>query len=744
MFRSQLRKTAAWVMAVGSGGMFAHYALTAVLVFAAVGKVECASFAVDDAPMVPAPLIRSAGSGLWSEARTWEGGKVPDAGDRVQVRTGHRVVYDLSLPIADFETRSLYSPVLRSIHVAGTLTFARDRNTRLNVGLIKIQAGDDASEDGFNCDAHLRAPDPQTPRPALEVGTAEDPIPAKYTALIELTYVEGLDRESCPAIVCCGGRMDLHGAPMDRTWVKLGATANLGDTDIRLAEPVTGWRVGDRLIVTSTGHRNGNDLAASSRPGSRSFPTGDPPLVYTEERKIKEITRDRITLDRPLHYQHLGDGDYRGEVANLSRNVIVKSANPNKYDRVINNAVRGHTMYHKYSAGSISYAEFRHLGKEGVLGKYPIHIHLAGDTMRGSYVQGASIWDSGNRWVTVHGTNYLIVRDCVGYQSVGHGYFLEDGSETSNVLDRNLAVQSFNGKPLPKQELPFDQNDGAGFWWANNRNTFTRNVAVECDNYGFHFEATPTKDFDLTRPVMQPDGSIKPVDIRTLPFVRFDGNEAHDVRWGITLGESLARKVSVVMDEKHPLLLRNTRIWNTFGAFNARTRYAVNKMTIASSAYGMEYPFYDMAGQLSDPSAEENDAKTYWGAVVFERVTWPVALGLKSGASKVRGEDPRRVAPLDTPRPEVPDLIDDFPPVTVITHVRNGDGTTLIVRGTTTDNDMVKKVLVNGQEAKTLAPNFAEWEVTLKDMKPGAKITAHAEDTAGNIETRPHVLILNQ
>ena len=48
------------------------------------------------------------------------------------------------------------------------------------------------------------------------------------------------------------------------------------------------------------------------------------------------------------------------------------------------------------------------------------------------------------------------------------------------------------------------------------------------------------------------------VDIRTLPFVRFDGNEAHDVRWGITLGETLARTRGVVPDEKHPLLLRNT------------------------------------------------------------------------------------------------------------------------------------------------------------------------------------------
>ena len=42
---------------------------------------------------------------------------------------------------------------------------------------------------------------------------------------------------------------------------------------------------------------------------------------------------------------------------------------------------RGHTMYHRHSAGSLSYARFAHLGKEGVLGRYPIHYHLVGTTM---------------------------------------------------------------------------------------------------------------------------------------------------------------------------------------------------------------------------------------------------------------------------------------------------------------------------------------------------------------------------
>jgi len=159
----------------------------------------------------------------------------------------------------------------------------------------------------------------------------------------------------------------------------------------------------------------------------------------TEERIIKSIkepevaaeqigqpptkSRTKITIDKPLAYDHLGTGDFRAEVANLSRNVTIESADPK--------GIRGHTMYHVGSAGSISYAEFRHLGKAGTLGRYSLHFHLCGDTMRGSSVVGASMWDSHNRWLTIHGTNYLVVRDCVGYKSLGHGFFLEDAPKSS-------------------------------------------------------------------------------------------------------------------------------------------------------------------------------------------------------------------------------------------------------------------------------------------------------------------------
>lgn len=503
----------------------------------------------------PTPIL-SAKSGNWSAADTWQGGKVPGEGARVLIASGHAVTYDVA---AD--------AVIRAINVAGTLRFAQDRNTKLNVGLIRVESVEHFTEEGFDCDAHPRAADESKPRAHLEVGAPNSPLPAKFQAVIRLHAVPGLDPKSCPAIVCCGGQMDFHGAPLSRTWVKLGESAAKGTKEVVLAEEVTGWKVGDQIVVSSTA--SGEDLDEG----------------MSEQRKIVSIEGLKITFDEALEHPHLGTGEFRGEVANLSRNVVVESADPK--------GERGHTMYHKQSSGSISYAEFRHLGKKNVLGRYSLHFHLIGRSMRGSYVIGASIWDSHNRWLTIHGTNYLVVRDNVGYKSIGHGYFLEDGTEVFNVFDRNLAIGARAGKKLPAQVLPFDQNEGAGFWWANSLNRFTRNVAADNALYGFRYEATPTSALKLVLPVQKPDGTEEKTDIRTLPFVKFDSNEVHSniSLYGINLGEGVQR---VGPDAQHPFIVRNTKIWHVHYGFRPQVpSLLVENLMIHEVAYGVYHPNFD-------------------------------------------------------------------------------------------------------------------------------------------------------
>ena len=737
-------------------------------------------------------VIKSRESGPWSAAATWEGGAVPGAGARVLILGGHTVTYDVH-----------FGDVIRAVNISGTLQFAHDKDTLLNCGLIKIEAGDIYSESGFDCDGHFDEVDPNQPRATLAVGLPGEPIPAEHTATIRLHYVEGMDKQSCPAIVCCGGRMDFHGAPLKYTWLKLGATAAKGSTEATLEDDVPGWRPGDRILFTATNADQDTD-------------------GLSEERKLLVIDGRTIRFDRPLAHEHAGEGEFRGEVANLSRNVIVESADPG--------GERGHTMYHRGSAGAISYAEFRHLGKRDTLGRYSLHFHLCGNTMRGSYVIGASIWDSHNRWLTVHGTNYLVVRDNVGYKSVGHGYFLEDGTEVYNIFDRNLAVAARHGRRLPKQVLPFDQNEGAGFWWANSLNTFARNVAADCDRYGFRYEATPTSALKLVLPVLHADGKTREVDIRTLPFVKFEGNEVHSSfgLYGINLGEGVR---GVGPDARHPFVLRDTKIWNVhYGLRPQAPSVLVENLTIKSH-YGIYHPNFDdhvyrnvviketntepfnrghdddsvqhgvlavdglvfegiRSGgmplvQISDdnatgraeshfrglktlnweqrgrrreaaivnlgggPRPQPKTAKgvpiylhDYYGPGRSALVVSTRSPEYKADPGRFREDPPltgdesrvAEVASVDFPEPLSP--VDDLPPQTVITHIV-AQHSGFLVRGTVADNGEVKRVVVNGREAR-LDNATGQWRIGVTLTGDNREIAAHSEDAAGNLEQMPH------
>ncbi len=775
-----------------AGFHYTEHMKTVMVLALVIGNALCAS----------AEMIRSKASGAWSEPKIWSSNRVPKGGDNVHIAPGHRVVYDVESP-----------EVMTKIHVEGALIFARDRDTELNVGVVRVGGKRGAAHSGV-ADVHEHAkPADGTPMAHFAVGTPDAPIEPDKTARVRLHYIEGMDKEEAPVLTCRpGGRMDFHGAPLSRTWLDLGADAAAGAQEITLSEPVSGWRVGDSIIVT----------------GDKRDET------TTEGRVIVGMPDERsLTLDRPLEHAHTGSGRFRCEVANLSRNVIVESADPE--------GVRGHTMHHRHSAGSISYAQFARLGKKDVLGRYPIHFHLCRDTLRGESVVGVAIIDSHNRWVTVHNTHYMIVRDCVGFGSVGHGFFLEDGTEVYNVIDRNLGVHARDGKRLPDQALPFDPNDGAAFWWANGRNTFIRNTACGNETYGFRYDSQKRSNFDSHLSIRMPDGSHKKTDIRTLAIHRFEDNESHTE--GL-YSFAFAGTEGVGPDRRHPHQLRGTVAWNTHYALRAQLpTMLVEDTQILRAAYGIYRPWFDHHVYRNLHIAETNtepfnrgldDKSLQHGSVSVDGLTFsgfrrggvpliqlsaynpsskaethirnlkiedrrdrsqralvnmgggprvkesgfpgvPVIihdlfgagrhgrfvstrskeyLTAKDGAYQQKaphtGDESRVAETKDAEFPELLDPIDDHPPTTVITWpkpglpaTREADGT-LIVRGTTTDDSSIRRVLVNGKLAKDLDYHFHRWEVRLDDVTPGMlKLKALSEDKAGNIEKTAHEFEIN-
>lgn len=248
--------------------------------------------------------------------------------------------------------------------------------------------------------------------------------------------------------------------------------------------------------------------------------------------------------------------------------------------------------------------------------------------------------------------------------------------------------------------------------------------AVECDEDGYRFETVETSEFDPRLEILQPDGSYERVDIRTLPFVRFDGNEAHCQRlFAINLsGFSQSRfnepdgdVEGVGPDPQHPFVLRNTNIWDTHWAFHCGSPCVrIEGMDIHDTFYGIwrcvmhRHEYRDMR---------------------FTDVNTPVFF------PRAMGE-----ADYDYSTKEYFDLepVDDLPPVTVITRLDQLEGR-IRVRGVTTDNYDVGRVLVNGEPARALADNFAQWEIELPTAAlSSGDIVACAVDREGNVEQMPH------
>jgi len=147
--------------------------------------------------------------------------------------------------------------------------------------------------------------------------------------------------------------------------------------------------------------------------------------------------------------------------------------------------------------------------------------------------------------------------------------------------------------PLPQQVLSFDSNDGAGFWWANGRNTFTRNVACENDHYGYHFQIVKSAEFNPVLRLREPDGKVAERDVRTLPFLRFEDNESHseglfDFRFGDE------KHGSVHGDREHPFIVRNLRAWQSHYVIRPNVQFfLLDGLRVQNAAFGIYHPDYD-------------------------------------------------------------------------------------------------------------------------------------------------------
>jgi len=280
------------------------------------------------------------------------------------------------------------------------------------------------------------------------------------------------------------GNLEIFGKEVNPTFVGLESSAKFGEKRIVVDEELKNWKIGDTVVITSPGNEKCNEIA-----------------------EISKVDSPYVSLKNPLNCYHRIIDDSENPivpyVALLSRNVIISSEDTDE---------RGSVNFFHGSTGYIKYAQFDKLGPKEVLARYPIHFHHLKDSSRGMEVIGNSITNSDNRWITIHDSNGILVRNNVGYISQGHGFFLEDGTEFDNVFEKNIGI-------ITKSELILGGASSV-FWTQNPMNVYRDNVAVNGRYWGFSFEI-PKIEVDFPN-------SDKQFNLRSLPSLEFEGNTAYN------------------------------------------------------------------------------------------------------------------------------------------------------------------------------------------------------------------------
>jgi hypothetical protein len=321
------------------------------------------------------------------------------------------------------------------------------------------------------------------------------------------------------------------------SWVRLTTTLKGGESSFTVDRPVPTWETGDHIVLTSTDYLMGHNeevviqSVASSGPGSLiklQSPVKFPHNGATYNFSSLPATsgpKDDPNGPATLPSRNL---ETRAAVALLTRSIMIASegAAPVLTDRsedhfpVSDGSYGGQTIMRQgFAAYQVQGVEFYHLGQAGVIGRYPVHFHmdrkvpqpLVDPPFDGTYIADSSIHDSMTRFITVHATQGLMILRNVGYQSIGHGFYLEDATEINNKLYSNIGIESragvddaLNPRKAPgilaragesgAEVFPFhsDYDHPAIFWLTNGWNDLRYNVAVGAGTCGACYWLPPS------------------------------------------------------------------------------------------------------------------------------------------------------------------------------------------------------------------------------------------------------------
>lgn len=414
---------------------------------------------------------------------------------------------------------------------------------RDGAGNVTVPAGAQVTIDGFNggyitVNGLLQCPDNSTATlninaagmmvmgngAELRCGTGGNPFAGRLNVTLTGSPNDG-QSEKRGIMVMNNATLNLHAQTNGKAQrTRLAQNANPGTDTIVLAQAMTGWNVGDEVVVAATGFN----------------------INENERRTIVDINSARtvIRLNAPLNHYHHGQTegfsngqtnwtlDERAHVINLARNITIASAN----DQYWGQSFGAHVMIMSGSRGYVQGVKFERVGQIARLGRYPWHWHRIGNAS-GQYVRDSVVVESRNRCYTIHATNYATLDNNACFDHMGHGYFLEDGNETGNTISNNIGILS--RRPPAGQELLFSDIDPGNssmsigrqravgpstYWITHPSNTIVNNVSVASEGTGF-WMSFPDSVSCSGNSACSGDflGNIQPINA---PTTAFNGNQA--------------------------------------------------------------------------------------------------------------------------------------------------------------------------------------------------------------------------
>jgi hypothetical protein len=350
-----------------------------------------------------------------------------------------------------------------------------------------------------------------------------------------------------------GEQYDLEPLNSGRSWRRLadGQSLAVGATTLYLQNdnnpPDLRWGANDEIVVTTTDYLPGHSEKLKVKTVSNSAqgmkvdfdnPAGKTGVLWPhngvryggpkdaqDKQWMNRLPpRIRDSIDPKL----LNSGaETRAAVALLTRSIQIVSAGNNAGDdfpaESTGYSYGAHMVIRQgFKSVQIRGVEFRQMGQGGRLGHYPVHFHMARKTPYNTYIKDSSINESMTRWIVLHSTLGVTVARNVGYRSIGHGFYLEDGTETDNNFFSNIGIfarAAINNPQNPRKvpgifadnQGPFlgddDTNRGfpyrsdaeypTVFWITNGWNDFVGNMAAGAGACGAAYWLVPFTNTDM-------------------------------------------------------------------------------------------------------------------------------------------------------------------------------------------------------------------------------------------------------